>query len=208
VTEVITKGKKKKKKKRTRDDAGTPQHAAAEATVEHLAAPDVDKGTLSLERLADDHNQYRTSEPLTNGHQFPSPAGDHGRGQGRNSAVAFDHPDLRQSSTSFDQILARLRTVRGNVLDLGVSDSTPGGYSHAGEVALASFDQAARAGSYRGMQSVDHDPLRQNYHQAASGSGSNGSHSLSNPVSRNPYSAAKSESALDIMKRTQRVISG
>ena len=96
--------------------------------------------------------------------------------------------------------------LRGNVVDLGVPDGTAGGFSHAGEVALHSFDAAMMAGSYWGMQPVDHDPLRPDYHPArGSGTPPNGSHSTASPASM-PRQSMKNSDRLEIMKETMRRI--
>lgn len=142
-------------------------------------------------------NDARTSQPITEGHASPS-SGDHGVGQGRNPGLACDHPDLRQSNVSFASVLANLRTVRGNVVDLDVSDQTAGGFSHAGQVALAGFDAANQAGSYDGMSYVGHSPRRPDYHPSQqSATNPNGGHSLGNVESN----AVKSSDKLAIMKK-------
>jgi hypothetical protein len=94
--------------------------------------------------------------------------------------LAQGHPDLTQHNTSASQVLAHLHTVRGNTLDLGVADTTAGGFSHAGEATLHSHDFASQAGSYTGMQDVNHSPARPDFHQARTQQ-SNGTHSLSEP---------------------------
>ncbi|HEV2932560.1 MAG TPA: hypothetical protein VGY96_05460 [Streptosporangiaceae bacterium] len=94
-------------------------------------------------------------------------------------------------------------------MDLGVPDSTPGGFSHAGAVALASFDAANQASaSYDGMMPVNHNPVRPDYHQsrgsATAGNGSHSSGSQANAVST--AVSGKGRSALEIMKAEMRII--
>jgi hypothetical protein len=147
------------------------------------------------------YNTQRVSPALSRGqgHQAVS-SGDHGGSDGPRAPrrVAVDHPDLRQSNTSFSAVLANLRTVRGNVVDLGIPDSSAGGFSHAGEVALRSFDSANQAGNYRGLsQPVDHNPLRDDYHPAAN---SATSPNPCYPMGSAESNAVANKSRVDIMK--------
>ena len=130
------------------------------------------------------------------------------------NALAMGHPDLRQSNTNFSDVLANMRTARGNIVDLGVNEHTPGGFSHAGEVALRLFDAAGQAGQYSFDSNASHaqrtfpsaNPLRPDYHQSrGSATPANGSHSLGNATSA-PRQSMKGSEALSIMKDTQRVI--
>lgn len=223
----VSKPKKTRKRTRKTRPEGTPGHAAAEGYCDqmasgqgagethritpvcahlHEATADMSKSAEQMAASATNcgspdvasFNSGRLSEGLgrDQGHQSVS-SGDHGNGTGRNDHVAFGHQDLRQSNVSFSDVLARLHTVRGNTVDLGVPDNTPGGFSHAGQVALASFDAANQAGSYRGMQAVNHNPQRADYHQErGSATMPNGSHSLASPES----TAVSNKSRLDIMK--------
>ena len=76
--------------------------------------------------------------------------------------------------------------------------------SPGNNVSLTDFDARNQAGQYEGMDAFnDHPAVRTEYHSAPIGA-SNGSHSTRGSVTSN---AGKVESKLDIMKRTQRVIS-
>jgi len=144
----------------------------------------------------DGHNAGRLSAPLTDGHAASSP-GDHGVGQGRSSFIAAHHPDLRQSNTSFDDVLARLRTVNGDNAN-GDRDIT---YT-PGEVALRMFDAAGQAGHYHGMGPVNPSPERQDWHQhRGSAVPPNGTHSLSDPRSHAAPQAMKASEAREMIKR-------
>jgi hypothetical protein len=156
-----------------------------------------------------DYAAERVSESLGAGHAAPSP-GDHGRGQGRAAEVAFNHPDLRQSNVSFGDVIARLRTQRGDALDPPGRDpgagNGMGGFAYAGQVALRAFDAAAEAGAYRGMNPRDSNPVRPDYHPArGSGTPPNGSHSTAGPTSM-PRQSMKNSEALALMKTTMRRI--
>ena len=223
----ITKGKKSKgkggRKPKERilyhvhfNEPPTGAHAAAQGHVEALrAGRDAGKSAAAMAAtgnpVENPHQDRRVSEPLTQGHANSS-TGDHGLGQGRNGAVAYGHPDLRQQGNlDFSEVLSRLHTVRGNVLDLGIPDNSAGGFSHAGEVALRIFDAAAQAGSYSGMPDIDPDPLRPAAYPArTSATADNGSHSYDSQqaaCSRSPVSAKTTASdRLAVMRATQRVI--
>jgi hypothetical protein len=110
---------------------------------------------------------------------------------------------LRQSST-VTEALATLRTARGNVQDLGFApdSAVPGGYSHAGVAVLRTLDAASHAGEYTDahgrdvLSQVNYSPYRPDSHQAATGSGSNGSHSLGDVQSN----AVSCKSRKDLMR--------
>jgi hypothetical protein len=173
----------------------TPLHVAARAQV-NQAMPD----------------ECKTSQPVSNANPTPDlgnpvdgyPSTDR---QETSRALAWGHPDLRQSNTDFSRVLSRLSTVRGNVMDLGVSPDTAGGFSHAGEVALHHFDAADQAGRFHGrlLGKPVADPMRPDYHQAPSGSGSNGTHdSASQQGACSPLPYSSKSSRLDVMRETQR----
>jgi hypothetical protein len=89
--------------------------------------------------------------------------------------IAWRHQDLRQSSVSFNDVIARLRTVAGDNAygDRNVTYT-------AGQVGLSMFNAAGQAGSYPGMQRVDPMPNRPDYHQSrGSATGPNGTHHAS-----------------------------
>lgn len=143
-----------------------------------------------------DYAGHRVSAPITEGHASPS-TGDHGVGQGRGSHIAAHHPDLRQSNTSFDSVLATLRTVRGDrtAAEIGLA-----GFAEAGEVTVRQFDAAGQAGHYHDMQPVNPSPQRPDWHQArGSATSPNGGHSLASPQSN--AVAMKASDAREIMKQ-------
>ena len=145
-----------------------------------------------------EHASNRVSAPLDDlGHASPS-TGDHGVGQGRSSFIAAHHPDLRQSSTSFDDVLARLRTVNGDNAN-GDRDIT----HTPGEVALRMFDAAGQAGHYHGMGPVNPSPERPDWHQHRdSATPPNGSHSLADPGSHaGAPGRMKNSDRLELMKQ-------
>lgn len=80
--------------------------------------------------------------------------------------IAWGHPDLRQSNTDFSNVIARLRTVRGNTMDAGVDPATPGYGDVVGDIALRGFEAASQAGSYRGMPDRAGNGYREDYHIA------------------------------------------
>jgi hypothetical protein len=156
-----------------------------------------------------DYAAERVSESLNAGHAAASP-GDHGRGAGRPGEVSWGHPDLRQSSVSFGDVIARLRTQRGDALDPPGRDpgagNGMGGFAYAGQVALRAFDAAGEAGAYRGMDPRNQSPARPDYHPArGSGTPPNGSHSTASPASM-PRQSMKNSDRLEIMKETMRRI--
>jgi hypothetical protein len=140
----------------------------------------------------------RTSAPLTEGHASPS-TGDHGVGQGRSSFLAAHHPDLKQSNTSFDQVITRLQTVNGD----GNGDRSTT-YT-AGEVGLRMFNAAGQAGHYHDMAPVDPSPQRPDWHTARnSATPPNGSHSTGRPLGNAPMAAKSGSEQLEVMKQTMR----
>ena len=185
-------GKKPKGKKKH----VTPAHSAARAYQDVMNADSVKHDNVVNSPPASVHNAGNPYDsPFVRNLMNPP--------QSRN-ALAAGHPDLRrQSNTNFSEMFANLRTARGNVVDLGVSENTPGAYSHAGEIALRQLDAAGQAGVYHGMNNFSDSPLRPADHQhRGSAVPANGSHSLGDVTSH-----AVSKSALDIMRDTQRVIS-
>lgn len=102
--------------------------------------------------------------------------------------LAAGHPDLRQSTPGATHSLGRLRTQRGNTVDLepftgGADSFTPGGFSHAGEVALRLFDAAGNAGATGALHPTA-NPLRQDSHQHRdSATPPNGTHNDDDPRS-------------------------
>ena len=217
--EDITKGKKGKKPKGTRRRSGrfyisnahplpSPEELAALAgqfpsddAVEDCATPDVGKGTMGnavppssgrgpvTDRLAPsrvvggaapstgDHNASAFNDPMNQ----PGPR-----------ALAYGHPDVRQSNTNFNDVVARLRTVNGDNQN-GDRDIT----YRPGEVGLSLFNARGQAGSYPGMQPVGHSPQRPDYHQARqSPVPPTPGHSLADPRSHAAPMAAKSNSEL------------
>jgi hypothetical protein len=127
--------------------------------------------------------------------------------------VAYSHPDLRQSDADFGTVIENirtLRTARGNVVDLGIPDNTSGGFSHPDEVAIRLYDAAQHAGSFRGMQDVEVDPLRPADHQHRdSATAPNGTHDYSSQQAAcsTPRTSMNASDRLAIMKETMRVIS-
>jgi hypothetical protein len=202
IEKARRKGKRLKALERLHQDGNhpvPPAVSASEGYHEEMSKPDTDKGLTPV-----NHSANRVSEPLTQGHQTPSRNGDHGIGQGRNSAVATGHQDLQQSRVPEGYLLRRLNQVRGNTQDLHLPDTVPGGYSHvAGDIALELFRAADEAGTYSGRQDVNPypNPARPDDHTARnSATPDNGSHDYSSQVgaaSRNPYSA---KSIRDIMR--------
>ena len=129
-----------------------------------------------------DHNAAAFSDPMNQ----PGPR-----------ALALGHPDLRQSNTNFNDVIARLRTVNGD--DQNGDRSVT--YT-AGEVGLSLFNARGAAGAYPGMQPVGHSPQRDDWHQArGSATPPNGPHGAGNPASRPPLSGMKSSEAREIMRR-------
>ena len=115
--------------------------------------------------------------------------------------------DLRESGTFFNAVIASLRTARGNVVDLGISDSTPGGFSHEGTANVSLYDAASPAGSMTGvhgndvLDSVQHSPYRPDSHQSRT-SAPNGGHSVQGSVVSTAVRGKASK--MDIMKECLR----
>jgi hypothetical protein len=177
-------------------DYAAPGHALSEGFVAEMhdqAKPDCDKSAPQVAGPA---------ERARGGNSVSVEDFDASRSGTSSRRIAVNHPDLRQSSTDASTVIARLRTARGNTVDLGISDSTPGGFSHAGEVALHLFDAAGDAGSFAGMMPVSGDPSRPAAHRAATGSSSNGSHSSSSQQAAcsTPHDSMKASDRLAIIK--------
>jgi hypothetical protein len=170
---------------------------------ETVAEPDETKGTMG--NTPPGYGQSlaaaRVSPPVTAGHQASS-TGDHGAAMAADPMcqpgpreLAWQHPDLRQQSVSFGDVIARLRTVNG--AGNGDRDIT---YT-AGEVGLNLFNARGAAGSYPGMQPVGHSPQRPNYHPARqSATPPNGSHTMTGGVQSNAV-ALKASEARAMLKR-------
>lgn len=197
----------------------TPGHAAASACLDADMGKGIMQGgylgnpsTQGAEQMAASATNYhagasvsglnstRLSESLgrDQGHASVS-SGDHNTDTGRNTAVAWQHPDLRQSNTNFSTILSRLQTVRGETAQgMGPSDTTPGGYSLGAQIALASFDAANQAGSYNGLGVVNHDPSRPGSHiSQQSATSQNPSYPMNDAVSH----AVSNKEAREIMRK-------
>jgi hypothetical protein len=127
---------------------------------------------------------------------------------GSSPRVAVDHPDLRQSDTDFSQVLSRLATRRGNVQDLNLPESVPGGFSHAGSVALNFFDGANQAGAVHGLRDpLNPDPYRPADHPSrTSATPDNGGHASGSQqgACSTPRDSMKASDRLAIMKATMR----
>jgi hypothetical protein len=114
--------------------------------------------------------------------------------------LAWEHPDLRQQSVNFSDVIARLRTAPPEDASRAVT-YTPG------EVALNLFNARGAAGSYPGMQPVGHSPQRPDWHQSrGSATAPNGSHSTTGPVQSNAVSnkaagPLRGSAAIDAMRR-------
>jgi hypothetical protein len=148
-----------------------------------------------------DFNRERLSEPISEGHAAYSTA-DHGVGAGRNPGLAYDHPNLRQSSTDIKPF----------------ANVTANGNQYVGQVAFGGMEgptqvSVARLDMWNGTQHGLREPVSPHPGSAqAAGHPSrnsatrpNGSHSTANPVST-PRPAMKGSEALDIMKRTMRAV--
>lgn len=205
MTEDIFKGRKKMKRQLRElsqlhesghTDYSAPAFAQAEGYCDAMSEAKPDE-TKSAAQMAGPAERARGGNALAVEDYNTSRAGTSSR------RVAVNHPDLRQSSTDASTVIARLRTARGNVQDIGFGpdSAVPGGFSHAGEVALHLFDAAGDAGSFAGMMPVSGDPLRPADHQAASGS-SNGSHRSSSQQAAcsTPRDSMKASDRLAIIK--------
>jgi hypothetical protein len=215
AAEAVDVEKAKKKRRRTAtvhfyENMNKPARARSETLAElhrddaeGVAEPDETKGTMGNvppgrgQSLSD----ARVSPPVTAGHQASS-TGDHGAAMASDPMcvpgpreLAWQHPDLRQQSVSFNDVIARLRTVNG--------DDQNGDRSityRAGEVGLSLFNARGAAGAYPGMQPVGHIPQRPDWHQSrGSATPPNGSHSTVNP-SRPPTQAMKASEARAMLK--------
>ena len=128
--------------------------------------------------------------------------------QGSNSGrTAVGAPDLDQQGGFLAARLASLRSVdlhteRGNVVDLGLEPSVPGGFSHQGTAHVAMYNARADAGEYDGMNQVGHSPQRPADHPGrTSATRDNGTHALGNAEST--AVASKASDRLQVMKDTQ-----
>lgn len=153
-----------------------------------------------------DYNRERLSAPVATGQAATSPGAHYSSFDRPSGAgLAAGHQDLRQSNTSFESVLTTLRTQRGDRI---AAEAGLGGFKEQAQVSPRFFDAASAAGQYTGMQNVNPDPYRPADHQSRdSATSRNGSHSVANPAST-PRPSMKSESALDLMKRTMRVANG
>jgi hypothetical protein len=148
----------------------------AEGFCEEMNKPDMDKSAREMSAAA---TAARNGNPARNVEDYAAQRT--GNGAGR---LAVGNPGMPQRNTDVSEVLATLRTCRGNVLDLNIPDNTSGGFSHPAEVAVHLLDAAGASGSFRGMMPVSGDPLRPADHPAStSGTAPNGTHSLSNPTS-------------------------
>lgn len=140
-----------------------------------------------------DFARRRLSEPVTAGHEAPS-TGNHNLNAGRSRELAYNHPDMRQGSTTITPF-ANLRTA--NAEGSGDRDITWA----AGRVQVQRLDARDYAGSYDGMNPVACHPYRPADHIARdSATPPNGTHSVGNATCP-PRQSMKSSEMLDIMKR-------
>lgn len=211
MTEDITKGKKGRKRARTASyvaseimhdhvnshHAVTPGHAAAEGH-QHVMEASCGKGATGnpVDHVHSPSGSYaddRLSEPLTAGHASPS-TGDHGAGQGRNSAIAMGHEDLRQSRPG----LVPFAAMRSNGPQFAGQMGVFGDGGAA--VRLDVMPAAERAGLPAFRAAPSGNPLLANGYRPARGSGTpaNGGHDLTNVTSH--AVASKGKTNLDIMK--------
>ena len=127
-----------------------------------------------------------------------------GSGTGR---VAVGAPDLDQQGGFLAARLASLRstdltTRRGNVVDLNLPESVPGGFSHQGTAHVQIYNARADAGEYDGMNQVGFSPQRPADHPSrTSATRDNGTHALGNVEST--AVASKASDRLQVMKDTQ-----
>jgi hypothetical protein len=136
----------------------------------------------------------RLSEPLTAGHQAPS-TGDHGVGAGRSSEIAYNHPDLRQGSTTIKpwQTLRLQHQSRPDAEIVWGAGRVDVQQLHTGE-----------AGDFTSQPSGNPNVRPLPHSARNSATQPNGGHGLGNVTSH--AVAAKAESNLDIMRRTQKVM--
>jgi hypothetical protein len=189
---------KSKKKPRTTNTyhitlCPTGAHDIAEGAMGEQARADAAKATGNPYSGAVDPDD-RLSEPLTAGHQAPS-TGDHGVGAGRSSEIAYNHPSLRQGSTTIKpwQTLRLQHQSRPDaeiVWGVGRVDVQQ---IHTGE-----------AGDFTSQPSGNPNVRPLPHSARNSATQPNGGHGLGNVTSH--AVAAKAESNLDIMRRTQKVM--
>lgn len=206
------------------NDHAAPAHALSEGFTAEMhrdqAKPDETKNMSHAvptvtsdigQRYQADHNRYQSGGAAEMATPAERAAGGNAQSvedfnqsrSGTSSRVAVGHGDLRQSNTDFSTVLARLSTRRGNVVDLGVPDNTPGGFSHPGEVALRLFDGRTQAGGFDGMAPVGGNPLRPADHQSrGSATAPNGTHSSSSQQGAcyPPRESMKASDRVSVMK--------
>jgi hypothetical protein len=191
----VAKSKKKPRTKNVYNIKLCPDgaHDIAEGAMGEQARADAAKATGNPYSGAVDPDD-RLSEPLTAGHQAPS-TGDHGVGAGRSSEIAYNHPDLRQGSTTIKpwQTLRLRNQDRPDAELIWGAGRVDVQQLHTGEAG----DFTSQPSGNPGMRSLPHIARD-------SATASNGGHSTSGSVTSNAV-AAKS-SPLDIMKATQRVM--
>ena len=145
-----------------------------------------DKGTMGNPVPVRHYDYDRLSEPLTHGHQDPSPSGgDHGLGAGRPHELAAHFVNLQQSSPLVTP-LATLTTRN----DPGNGDRDL--IYHPGTAAVSRLDASAAA-PYGGPVPSGNPAMRRMDHQSrGSAIPPNGTHTLSDPASHAAPMAAKS----------------
>lgn len=145
----------------------------------------------------------RVSPPISAGHAAYS-TGDHGAASGSGDPmdvagpkrVALGHPSMRQGTTSIQPLLSAV--VAGSSTEHAGEHNIVGLYSDA-RVQVSLLDAAAAAG----MSGPSGNPAMRNLPHTAPIGASNGSHSLSNPLSNAPM-AMKSMTPLEAVRRFQR----
>jgi hypothetical protein len=215
--DAIEKGKKKRSRSGTRmrvrhtvtyENLNKPSHpeqpipSAADDALDECAAPDAVKATGNPwsghpgARSPVD----RVSPPLTAGHQAPS-TGDHGAGADPMNVpgpreMAWNHPDLRQGSTTVNPLVS-LSTRHEDRPDASIiwgSGRVSVDQLHTSDVAeftsMPSGNPAVRGYSPHMARNSATPP--------------NGSHSLSNPGSHAAPMATKGSDTLRIMRQNQR----
>ena len=154
-----------------------------ESAEKHMANPGNPVMPSRGRSLAD----ARVSEPVTEGHQASS-TGDHGVGMSRSDHIAWDHPDLRQHSTTIEPF-AELHTVNGVTIGSLAFQS--------GRVNVSRLDAYNSAGAPQFREQPSGNPVRPDYHQHRdSATPPNGSHSLANPTSHAVKAAPMTNSEL------------
>ena len=113
---------------------------------------------------------YGDTDYASHGFRHRSPKGTPARARAimawARAAARTSPPTILTSArrnTSFDSVLATLRTVRGDrtAAEIGLA-----GFAQAGEVTVRQFDAAGQAGHYHDMQPVNPSPQRPDWHQA------------------------------------------